>query len=91
MLNHLDSAFLGLGIEVYGKKKIHEQVVRVALLIKETSRQARVDIDTVKEKNQLKPGIFINAAFEFVTGKKGRIAPFISTVSRANSLRAFLF
>jgi len=63
----------------------------VALLIKETTKQVRVDIDIVKEKNQLKPGIFINAAIKFVTGENGRIVPFISTVRRTNSLRAFLF
>lgn len=63
----------------------------MALLIKETTKQVRVDIDIVKEKNQLKPGMFIIAAIEFVTGEKDRIIPSISTVSRTNSLRAFLF
>ena len=54
----------------------------MALLIKKTSSQVRLDIDTVKEKNQLKPGRFINATIEFVTGENGLIIPFISTVSK---------
>jgi len=45
------------------------QVTRVAPLLRETTRQARVEIDINNEDNVLKPGMFVNVEVEFDGGK----------------------
>ncbi len=75
---------------VFPDKKFHGQVVRIAPLLKETSRQARVEIDIDNEESQLKPGMFINAEIEFDRRENARIVPFSAIVSRGNSQGVFL-
>jgi len=75
---------------VFPDKKFHGQVVRVAPLLKETSRQARVEVDIDNEEGQLKPGMFINAEIEFGRRENARIIPFSSLVSRGNTQGVFL-
>lgn len=75
---------------VFPEKKFHGRVVRVAPLLKETSRQARVEIDIDNEEGMLKPGMFVNVEIEFGRRENARIIPFSSLVYRGNRQGVFL-
>jgi RND family efflux transporter MFP subunit len=75
---------------VFPEKKFYGQVVRVAPLLKETSRQARVEIDIDNEQGQLKPGMFVNVEIEFAYRENARVVPFSSLVYRYNLQGVFL-
>lgn len=66
------------------------RVARVAPLLKETSRQARIEVEIENEEGLLKPGMFINAEIEFARHENTRIVPFSSLVSRGNQQGVFL-
>jgi RND family efflux transporter MFP subunit len=65
-------------------------VTRVAPLLQETSRQARVEIDIENDDNLLKPGLFVNAAIEFARRDKAKLVPFSSLVQRGNQPGVFI-
>lgn len=75
---------------VFPGKKFPGKVVRLAPLLKETSRQARIEIDIENEEGQLKPGMFVNAEIEFGRREKAKIVPFSAIVSRSNSQGVFV-
>ncbi len=75
---------------VFPKKKFHGKVVRLAPLLKETSRQARVEIDIDNENGQLKPGMFVGAEIEFEKRNNVKIVSFSSIVSRGNLQGVFV-
>jgi RND family efflux transporter MFP subunit len=66
------------------------RVTRVAPLLQETSRQARVEIDIENEDNILKPGMFINAEIEFGRRDKARLVPYSSLVVRSEQEGVFI-
>ncbi len=68
----------------------HGRVTRVAPLLQETSRQARVEIDIENESNTLKPGMFVNAQIEFGRREKAKLVPFSSLVQRGGRQGVFL-
>lgn len=71
-------------------KKFSGRVVRVAPILKETSRQARVEIDIPNEDGILKPGMFINAEIEFTRREGARLVPFSAVVTREDRQGVFL-
>lgn len=75
---------------VFSGKKFQGKVVRLAPLLKETSRQARVEIDIENEEGLLKPGMFVNAEIEFGGRTNAKIVSFSAIVSRGNSRGIFL-
>ncbi len=75
---------------VFPERKFSGRVVRVAPLLKETSRQARVEIDIPNEEGLLKPGMFINAEIEFARRENATLVPFGAVVSRMDQQGVFL-
>ncbi|MGQ9801668.1 MAG: efflux RND transporter periplasmic adaptor subunit [Candidatus Saccharicenans sp.] len=74
----------------FPERKFSGRVVRVAPVLKETSRQARVEIDIPNEDSILKPGMFINAEIEFARREKARLVPFSAVVIRGDRQGVFL-
>ncbi len=66
------------------------RVARVAPLLKETSRQARIEIEIDNEEGLLKPGMFVNTEIEFARREKTTIVPFSSLVTRGGVQGIFL-
>ncbi len=66
------------------------QVARLAPLLKETSRQARVEVEINNEEGLLKPGMFVNAEIEFARRDQIKIVPFSSLVFRGGQQGIFL-
>lgn len=58
------------------------KVVRVAPLIKETSREARVEIEVPNPEGLLKPGMFIRVQIEFSRVEDATVVPVSAVVKR---------
>lgn len=65
-------------------------VTRVAPLLQETSRQARVEIDIRNEDSALKPGLFVNAGIEFARRDQAVLVPFSALVQRGTQTGVFV-
>jgi RND family efflux transporter MFP subunit len=66
------------------------RVSRIAPLLKETSREARVEIDVDNADGVLKPGMFVNARIEFANKADATIVPTSSLVNRGSLQGLFL-
>lgn len=75
---------------VFPGRKFSGQVARLAPLLRETSRQARVEVDIPNENGILKPGMFINAEIEFDRRENARLVPFGAIVTRGDRQGVFL-
>ncbi len=65
-------------------------VARVAPILKETSREARVEIDVENADGALKPGMFVNARIEFANKSDATIVPTSALVNRGALQGLFL-
>ncbi|MDD8019587.1 MAG: efflux RND transporter periplasmic adaptor subunit [Acidobacteriota bacterium] len=75
---------------VFPDRVFHGQVTRVAPLLRETTRQARVEVDINNEDNFLKPGMFVNVEIEFDRRENALMVPYSAIVSRGNLQGVFL-
>ncbi len=75
---------------VFPDRTFSGKVARVAPLLKETSRQARIEVEIDNEEGLLKPGMFVNAEIEFARREKTKIVPFSSLVSRGGQQGIFV-
>jgi len=66
------------------------RVVRIAPLLKETSRQARVEVEIENPEAKLKPGMFINAQIEFTSKDETTVVPYSALVNRNSQQGVFL-
>jgi RND family efflux transporter MFP subunit len=66
------------------------RVGRVAPLLKETSRQARVEVDIENEGDTLKPGMFVNAEIVFSRRDKAKLVPYSALVQRGGQDGVFI-
>ncbi|MCK7483624.1 MAG: hypothetical protein M0C28_46360 [Candidatus Moduliflexus flocculans] len=51
-------------------------MARIAPLLKETSREARVEVDVENADGALKPGMFVNARIEFANRADATVVPY---------------
>ena len=66
------------------------KIVRVAPLLKETSRQARVEIEIANRERLLKPGMFIRAQIQFAKHEDVTVVPLTALTKRNNQQGVFL-
>lgn len=66
------------------------EIVRIAPLLKETSREARVEIEFSNPEGLFKPGMFINVQIEFTTHEQATVVPVSAVVRRDNRQGVFL-
>ena len=65
-------------------------MARVAPLLKETSREARVEIEVENADGALKPGMFVNALIGFVNKSDATVVPTSALVNRGALQGLFL-
>jgi len=65
-------------------------IVRIAPLLKETSRQARVDIEMPNSKQELKPGMYVRVRIEFDSHEDATAVPFSALARREGTQGVFL-
>ena len=66
------------------------RVARIAPLLKETSREARVEVEIDNLDGALKPGMFVNARIEFVNKSDATVVPTSALVNRGALQGLFL-
>jgi len=71
-------------------KTVSGEIVRIAPLLKETSREARVEIEFPNPEGLFKPGMFIAVKIEFATHEEATVIPVSSVVKRDNQQGVFL-
>jgi RND family efflux transporter MFP subunit len=66
------------------------EVIRIAPLLKETSREARVELEIMNHDRLLKPGMFIRARIQFDEHKNATVVPVSAIVKRNGAQGIFL-
>jgi RND family efflux transporter MFP subunit len=66
------------------------RVARIAPLLKETSREARVEVEVENPDRALKPGMFVNARIEFASRTDATVIPTSAVVTRGGRQGMFL-
>jgi len=76
--------------DAFGGQTFAGRIRRIAPLVKETSRQARVEIEVPNPAHRLKPGMFVRAQVEFATHANATLVPFSAIVRRAGRQGVFV-
>jgi RND family efflux transporter MFP subunit len=76
--------------DAYPDKTFTGGIVRIAPLLKETSRQARVEIEIANTDHLLKPGMFIRAQIEFARHDNATLVPLAALVKRNGKQGVFV-
>lgn len=76
--------------DAYPGKTFTGSVVRIAPLLKESSRQARVEIEVPNRAQSLKPGMFVRAQIEFARHDNATLIPFAALVRREGKEGIFI-
>ncbi len=71
-------------------KAVSGKIVRIAPLLQETSREARIEIEIPNPEELYKPGMFINVKVEYATNESATVVPVSSVVKRNNQEGVFL-
>jgi RND family efflux transporter MFP subunit len=66
------------------------KVIRIAPLLKETSREARVEIEIPNAQKLLKPGMFVRVQIQFNEHKNATVVPVAALVTRNGTQGVFL-
>ena len=76
--------------DAYPGREFPGTVVRVAPLLKETSRQARVEVEVPNPERLLKPGMFVRAQIELDRHDGATVVPFSALARRNGQQGVFL-
>ncbi len=76
--------------DAYPDRTFTGSIVRIAPLLKESSRQARVEIETPNSDELLKPGMFVRARLEFARHDNATLVPFAALVRRNGKQGVFI-
>jgi len=76
--------------DAYPDKIFKGTIIRIAPLLKETSRQARVEVEVPNPRHFLKPGMFLRAKVEFARHENATLVPLGALVRRAEKEGVFV-
>jgi RND family efflux transporter MFP subunit len=76
--------------DAYPDKTFTGNVIRIAPLLKESSRQARVEIEIPNPGQLLKPGMFVRAQIEFARHDNATLVPYAALVKREGKEGIFI-
>jgi RND family efflux transporter MFP subunit len=79
-----------ISTDAYPDKTFSGNIVRIAPLLKESSRQARVEIEIQNSDHLLRPGMFIRARIEFARHDNATLVPVAALVRRNGSRGVFI-
>ena len=68
--------------DAYPDKTFAGKITRIAPLLKESSRQARIEVEVPNTDHLLKPGMFVRARVEFTRHENATLVPFTAIVKR---------
>lgn len=78
---HLGQA-VDVSCDAYPSRQFIGKVARVAPLVKQTSREARVEIQVDNTERLLRPGMFIHAQIELARHERAQVVPLAALVRR---------
>ena len=76
--------------DAYPNQRFNGTIVRIAPLLQESSRQARVEIEIANADRLLKPGMFVRANVEFTRRSHAQLVPLAAVVRRNNTEGVFM-
>ena len=76
--------------DAFPGKAFNGKILRVAPLLKETSREARVEIEVPNPEGILKPGMFVRVQIEFARHNDATVIPWSSVVKRNGERGVFV-
>lgn len=76
--------------DAFPERTFAARVARIAPLLKETSRQARVEMEIPNPDSLLRPGMFIRVQIEFATYPEGTVIPVNALVKRNGQQGVFV-
>ena len=76
--------------DAYPGKKFSGKIARIAPLLKETSREARVEIEVPNHESLLKPGMFIRIELEFSKHENATVVPLTALIKKDGQDGIFL-
>lgn len=76
--------------DAFPGKTFEGKIIRIAPLIAETSREARVDVQVPNQEHALKPGMFVRARIEFGKRDDALIVPRDAVVARGGKPGVFV-
>jgi RND family efflux transporter MFP subunit len=79
-----------VSIETFPDRTFSGRVVRIAPLLKETSRQARVEIEIPNSEGLLKPGMFVRVQVEFASHYDATVIPVTALAKRDGQQGVFV-
>lgn len=79
-----------ISADAYPEKTFSGSIERIAPLLRESSRQARVEIEIPNPDQLLKPGMFIRAKIEFASHDNATLIPLAALVRRNEKYGVFL-
>ena len=79
-----------ISTDAYPGKTFTGNIVRIAPLLQESSRQARVEIEVPNTDQLLKPGMFIRSKIEFASHDNATLVPFAALVRRDDKQGIFI-
>ena len=75
---------------LFQDKDFQGRIVRIAPLLQEASRQARVEIEVENQEKLLKPGMFITAQIEYARRANVTVVPYNALAKRNDRQGIFL-
>ena len=79
-----------IATDAYPGRTFTGRIVRIAPLLKESSRQGRVEVEIPNPDRLLKPGMFIRARIEFAWHKDATVVPVKALAKRNGTQGVFL-
>lgn len=79
-----------IGTDALPDKTASGEIVRIAPLLKETSREARIEIEIPNPEQLFKPGMFVTVQIEYAIHDEATVVPVSSVVTRDNQQGVFL-
>jgi RND family efflux transporter MFP subunit len=79
-----------ISTDAYSDRTFAGSIVRIAPLLKESSRQARVEIEIPNSDHLLKPGMFVRAQVEFARHDNATLIPLAALVRRNDKQGVFI-
>jgi len=76
--------------DAYPDKSFTGSIVRIAPLLQESSRQARVEMEIPNSEELLKPGMFVRARIEFASHENATLIPVAALVRRNGTQGVFI-
>jgi len=79
-----------IATDAFPERVFTGKIARIAPLLKETSRQARVEIDIPNPENMLRPGMFVRVNIEFDRHENATVVPVDSLLKDGNQWIIFM-